>query len=118
MKLTKQYKRFTEQFKELQEKFRRFEQSDEKRINDIWKMNEYEVRALINKIMDADKVIHVQQLGITWEPPTNPIFMQGEGGAVGQSQMNPNTSVADSSKHGQSKMEEEKSILTGKATEN
>ena len=32
--------------------------------------------------------------------------------------MNPNTSVADSSKHGQSKMEEEKSILTGKGTEN
>ena len=31
--------------------------------------------------------------------------------------MNPNTSIADSSKHGQSKMEEERSILTGKVTE-
>jgi hypothetical protein len=29
-------------------------------------MNEHEVRALINKIIQADRVIHVQQLGIPW----------------------------------------------------
>ncbi len=29
-------------------------------------MNEHEVRQLINKIIQADRVIHMQQLGIPW----------------------------------------------------
>jgi hypothetical protein len=37
-------------------------------------MNEHEVRALINKIIQADRVIHMQQLGINWEAPTDSIF--------------------------------------------
>lgn len=37
-------------------------------------MNEYEVRALINKIIQVDRVIHMQQLGINWEAPTDPLF--------------------------------------------
>jgi len=81
----------------------------------IWSMNEQEVRAIINKIVDADKVIHVQQLGISWEPPSNPIFGFVEGKTGSGTGMNQNTSVADSSKHGASKLEgtEEKSNFTG-----
>jgi dynein regulatry complex protein 1 len=74
MKLTDDYKEFTVRFKELQNKFKRFEKSDENRFNEIWTMNENEVRALINKIIQADRVIHMQQLGIAWQPPTDPIF--------------------------------------------
>ena len=74
VKLTEDYKKFTKQFKELQNKFKRFEKSDENRFNEIWTMNEHEVRALIQKIIQADRVIHVQQLGIAWTPPTDPIF--------------------------------------------
>jgi dynein regulatory complex protein 1 len=74
IKLTEDYKKFTKQFKELQNKFKRFEKSDENRFNEIWTMNEHEVRALINKIIQADRVVHVQQLGIAWQPPTDPIF--------------------------------------------
>jgi len=59
IKLTEDYKKFTKQFKELQNKFKRFEKSDENRFNEIWTMNESEVRALINKIIQADRVIHV-----------------------------------------------------------
>lgn len=66
IKLTEDYKKFTKQFKELQNKFKRFEKSDENRFNEIWTMNEHEVRALINKIIQADRVVHVQQLGIAW----------------------------------------------------
>jgi dynein regulatory complex protein 1 len=51
IKLTDDYKKFTKQFKELQNKFKRFEKSDENRFNEIWTMNEHEVRALINKII-------------------------------------------------------------------
>ena len=112
-KLTDEYKKFTKQFKELQKKFKRFEKSDENRFNEIWTMNEHEVRALINKIIQADRVIHVQQLGIPWTPPTDPIFGFNEGGGQpggssvqgGSSQLNPNMSVMDSSKHGMSKSE-------------
>ena len=59
VKLTDDYKKFTKQFKELQNKFKRFEKSDENRFNEIWTMNEHEVRALINKIIQADRVIHM-----------------------------------------------------------
>lgn len=59
MKLTEDYKKFTKQFKELQNKFKRFEKSDENRFNEIWTMNENEVRALINKIIQADRVVHM-----------------------------------------------------------
>lgn len=81
VKLTEDYKKFTKQFKELQNKFKRFEKSDENRFNEIWTMNEHEVRALINKIIQADRVVHVQQLGIAWQPPTDPIFGFTEAGA-------------------------------------
>lgn len=120
VKLTEDYKRITQQFKELQKKFRHFEKSDNARFNEIWAMNEAEVRALIAKIIQADKVIHVQQLGIPWTPPTDPIFGLAETGA-GSSQLGPsgqagiNTSAVDSSKHGISKSEfvDDQSMVTG-----
>lgn len=109
VKLTDDYKKFTKQFKELQNKFKRFEKSDENRFNEIWTMNEHEVRALINKVIQADRVIHMQQLGINWEPPTDPIF------GFTSSEKPANTSVVDSSKHAQSKSEFEgdQSVVTG-----
>jgi dynein regulatry complex protein 1 len=81
-------------------------------------MNEHEVRQLINKIIQADRVIHMQQLGIPWQPPTDPIFGFAEGGQAsggGASQMGPNTSIMDSSKHGMSKSEfvDDQSVATG-----
>lgn len=80
-------------------------------------MNEHEVRALINKIIQADRVIHMQQLGIAWEPPTDPIFGFSEkSGGVNTSGANVNnTSIMDSSKHGMSKSEFEgdQSVVTG-----
>ena len=81
-------------------------------------MNEHEVRALINKIIQADRVIHMQQLGINWEAPTDPIFGFSEksvqGAGASQAGGN-NTSIMDSSKHGMSKSEFEgdQSVITG-----
>ena len=63
-KHTKDYKKFTNDFLMLQKKFERFENSDKNRFNEIWSMNQNEVRALCEKIMDCDRVIHVQQLGL------------------------------------------------------
>jgi dynein regulatory complex protein 1 len=57
-KSTSDFKRFTKQFKELQRKFERFEKSDNARLKEVWQMNEKEARAVVEKIIAADKVIH------------------------------------------------------------
>merc|ERR1719398_411416 len=67
--LTEEYKRLTRQFKDLQEKFHHFEQADEKKFREVWEMNEAEVRALINKVLQADRLLHEQQLGHEWTQP-------------------------------------------------
>lgn len=71
---TKDYKFFTNEFIKLQKRFEKFEKADDKRIKEIWSMNDQEARNLVEKIMHADKVIHLQQLSIKWEPPRDPFF--------------------------------------------
>lgn len=58
-KLTSDYKKFTELFKDLQRKFLRFEKIDDTRYNDVRRMNELEANNLVEKIMHADKMIHL-----------------------------------------------------------
>merc|ERR1719440_2404332 len=67
--LTEDYKRLTRQFQDLQEKFRHFDQSDDRQFREIWQLNETQVRQLVAKVLDADKIIHEQQLGLEWTPP-------------------------------------------------
>merc|ERR1712232_1412172 len=67
--LTEEYKRLTRQFKDLQEKFHHFEQADEKKFREVWEMNEQEVRGLIAKVLEADRLLHEQQLGHEWMQP-------------------------------------------------
>lgn len=67
--LTEEYKRLTRQFKDLQEKFRHFVQADETKFREVWEMNEQEVRGLIAKVLEADRLLHEQQLGHEWLPP-------------------------------------------------
>merc|ERR1719240_662209 len=76
MELTEEYKRLTRQFKDLQEKFHHFEQADEKKFREVWEMNEGEVRTLINKVLEADKLLHEQQLGHEWLPPKEEQLLQ------------------------------------------
>lgn len=138
--MTKAYKTFTRQFKKLQKKYERFEYSDDTRIREIWQMNEQEAKTLVEKIMHADKVIHLQQLSIPWKPPSDAFFgwlseraqadmaAAGEntsfGGAASATQGNSvtqqqNTSVLDSNKPGveqQSRSDaDDASNMTGKA---
>jgi len=72
--LTKDYKKYTREFLLLQKKLERFEKADKQRFNEVWTMNQNEAMALCEKIKDCDRVIHVQQLGIPWSAPTDPIF--------------------------------------------
>jgi dynein regulatory complex protein 1 len=76
VELTEEYKRLTRQFKDLQEKFHHFEQADEKKFREVWEMNEGEVRALITKVLEADRLLHEQQLGHEWLPPKEEQLLQ------------------------------------------
>jgi len=83
--LTEEYKRITEQFKDLQNKFQHFEVADTNRYRDVWQMNEEGITELMRKVLQADKIVHEQQLGLNWFPPSEHIFQAGsQGGAAGQ----------------------------------
>ncbi|KND01052.1 uncharacterized protein SPPG_04144 [Spizellomyces punctatus DAOM BR117] len=72
MGLTDDYKRITEQFKELQKKFRHFQVADGKKFREVWQMNEEMAKELMRKLLQADQIIHEQQLGLPWSPTPSP----------------------------------------------
>lgn len=69
MDLTEEYRRITEQFQDLQGKYRHFQTSDAKKFDEIWAMKEGEVKKYLGTVLQADKIIHEQQLGLYWYPP-------------------------------------------------
>ena len=72
--LTDDYKRITDQFKELQKKFRHFQMADSKRYRQVWAMNEEMAKEKLRKVLQADRIIHEQQLGLEWKAPDDDIF--------------------------------------------
>merc|ERR1719478_1317099 len=76
IELTEEYKRLTQQFQDLQEKFKHFEQADDRQFREIWQLNEANVRQLMSKVLDADRIIHEQQLGLEWTPPRKDLLLQ------------------------------------------
>ncbi|XP_021247208.1 dynein regulatory complex protein 1 isoform X4 [Numida meleagris] len=48
---------------------RHFAASDAEKFMKVWLMNEEEAKGLMRKALDADRVIHTQQLGLPWEEP-------------------------------------------------
>ncbi|XP_075301374.1 dynein regulatory complex protein 1-like [Opisthocomus hoazin] len=61
--------RITRQCQELQRRMRHFAASDAEKFTGIWLMNEAEAKGLMRKALDADRIIHTQQLGLPWEEP-------------------------------------------------
>jgi len=43
--------------------------SDAKKFNHIWEMNEEECKTLATSILEADRIINEQQLGLAWSAP-------------------------------------------------
>ena len=80
--LTDDYKRITEQYKELQNKFRHFQTADRKKYEDVWEMNQQIVNELARTVLEADRIIHEQQLGWSWKAPSQDA--QGDGAEDGQ----------------------------------
>uniref|UniRef100_A0A8C0IBY1 Dynein regulatory complex protein 1 n=1 Tax=Bubo bubo TaxID=30461 RepID=A0A8C0IBY1_BUBBB len=61
--------RITGQCKEVQRRMRHFAISDAEKFTEVWLMNEEEAKGLMRKALDADRLIHTQQLGLPWEEP-------------------------------------------------
>ncbi|NXW98861.1 DRC1 protein, partial [Larus smithsonianus] len=61
--------RITGQCKEVQRSMRHFAVSDAEKFTEVWLMNEEEAKGLMRKALDADRIIHAQQLGLPWEEP-------------------------------------------------
>jgi len=72
--LVDEYKRIADQYKELHKKMRHFGATDWKKFQDIWNMNEEEVKNLVQQVLQADQTIHEQQLALPWNPPDLPFF--------------------------------------------
>ncbi|XP_061845587.1 dynein regulatory complex protein 1 [Colius striatus] len=62
--------RITGQCQEVQRRMRHFAVSSAERFTEIWLMNEEEAKGLMRKALDADRIIHTQQLGLPWEEPS------------------------------------------------
>ena len=67
--LMDEYRKNTEQYRELIKKVKHFQAIDTKRFHDVWVMNEEKVRALVKEVVNADEIIHSQQLGLEWKCP-------------------------------------------------
>jgi dynein regulatry complex protein 1 len=66
--LSNDYKRVTDMFTDLQHKSKHFLTVDLNKFHDIWIMNEEKCKELASKLLNADKIIHEQQLGLKWLP--------------------------------------------------
>lgn len=67
--LTDDYKRITEQFKEIQHKSMHFMATDQRKFHEIWLMNEEDCKELVKKLLEEERVIYEQQLGLPWNAP-------------------------------------------------
>ncbi|KAM3861074.1 dynein regulatory complex protein 1 [Diretmus argenteus] len=63
------YQRVVQQYKHLQKKMRHFAAIDAKTLEEVWLMNEAEVKELMERALDVDRLIYEQQLGLTWQRP-------------------------------------------------
>jgi dynein regulatory complex protein 1 len=57
-----------------QGKYRHFEAADVRRYKEVWEMNEQQVAGLVRKVLQADRVLHAQQLGMAWHAPSEELF--------------------------------------------
>ena len=76
VKLTEEHRRAAETFKELQMKHKRFVRADTRKFEEVWAMQEALVAAKVRRVLDADRVIHEQQLGWRWRPPSDDVFLK------------------------------------------
>lgn len=69
-KLMDEIQKWRKKLINLEEKSDNMLEINEQKYQNIWKINEDEAKDLLKKILDIDKLLYEQQLGLEWEPPT------------------------------------------------
>ncbi|KAG7460801.1 hypothetical protein MATL_G00202740 [Megalops atlanticus] len=64
------YKRIVQENKHREKKMKHFATVDAKKFEEIWLMNETEVKGLVEKALEMDRMVHEQYLGLVWERPS------------------------------------------------
>ncbi|CAL8315744.1 unnamed protein product [Lota lota] len=91
------YARTMQQYRHLQKKIKHFAAVDGERFAEMWRMKEAEVRELAERVLDIDRLLHEQQLGLPWERPTTPPKLlppQPQGPAKADASVGPSSSAA------------------------
>ncbi|KAJ8409636.1 hypothetical protein AAFF_G00216950 [Aldrovandia affinis] len=70
------YNRVVEENKHREKKMKHFSLVDAKKFEDIWLMNETEVKGLVEKALEVDRLVHEQYLGLPWERPSLAIMQR------------------------------------------
>jgi dynein regulatry complex protein 1 len=55
---------------DLQAKYRHFQVADSRRYLEVFDMKVDEVKNVLSQLLKADKIVHEQQLGLLWFPPS------------------------------------------------
>ncbi|KAG9347681.1 hypothetical protein JZ751_005254 [Albula glossodonta] len=79
--LTNLKARCAKQEKQAREESQHFASVDARKFEEIWLMNEAEVKALVEKALEMDRMVHEQYLGLPWERPSL-AFMERSGPVV------------------------------------
>ncbi|CAG5095885.1 Oidioi.mRNA.OKI2018_I69.XSR.g14384.t1.cds [Oikopleura dioica] len=67
--LREDYRRLLQQYADFQKKKKHFEDADNKKFREVWEMNMQELMELVNRTLQADKIISEQQLGVDFVMP-------------------------------------------------
>ncbi|CAL8103686.1 unnamed protein product [Calicophoron daubneyi] len=67
--LSEDYKKRMENFRDLQKKSKLLIEGEHRNFREIWIMNEENLKKLINRLLEANRVINEQQLGLPWNRP-------------------------------------------------
>ncbi|KAJ7525487.1 hypothetical protein O6H91_17G053400 [Diphasiastrum complanatum] len=74
-KLAEDYARFTRLLQDLQSKEQDLRAGHELQQQKFFRMHQHSLAVLVSKVLQADKIIHEQQLGWRWRPPSNKFFI-------------------------------------------
>ncbi|KAJ8355578.1 hypothetical protein SKAU_G00183720 [Synaphobranchus kaupii] len=81
--ITDDYKRIVQENKHREKKMKHFSAVDARKFEEIWLMNEAEVKGLVERALEMDRLVHEQYLGLPWERPST-AFMEHSGPVVPQ----------------------------------
>ncbi|NWV43987.1 DRC1 protein, partial [Grantiella picta] len=67
--LESECERIAGQLQETRGRMRYVARCNSEKFRKVWIVNEEEAKGLVREVLDADRIIHVQQLGMPWEEP-------------------------------------------------